>query len=114
MTSTNQRKFKGVVVSDKMDKTITVRVDRVRTHKKYGKRYTVSNRYKVHDEKNQYKENDIVVVQHYVGETAESMLRHYTPPYLKPHSTNATYTPIPVDDASVRIVSPVIRLIRTF
>ena len=60
MTSTNQRKFKGVVVSDKMDKTITVRVDRVRTHKKYGKRYTVSNRYKVHDEKNQYKENDIV------------------------------------------------------
>lgn len=60
MTTTNQRKFKGVVVSDKMDKTITVRVDRVRTQKKYGKRYTVSNRYKVHDEKNQYKQNDIV------------------------------------------------------
>ncbi len=60
MTTTNQRKFKGVVVSDKMDKTIVVRVDRVRTQKKYGKRYTVSNRYKVHDETNKHKQNDIV------------------------------------------------------
>ena len=53
-------KFKGVVVSDKMDKTIVVRVDRVRTNKKYGKKYTVSTRYKVHDEKNAHKENEIV------------------------------------------------------
>lgn len=56
----NQRKFKGVVVSDKMDKTIVVRVDRVRTHSKYKKQYTVSTRYKVHDETNKHKENDIV------------------------------------------------------
>lgn len=55
-----KKKFNGVVVSDKMDKTIVVRVDRVKQHAKYKKRYTVSKRYKVHDEKNQYKEDDKV------------------------------------------------------
>lgn len=55
-----KKKFNGVVVSDKMDKTIVVKVDRVRQHPKYLKRYTVSKKYKVHDEKNQYKEGDKV------------------------------------------------------
>ena len=55
-----KKRFNGVVVSDKMDKTIVVRIDRVRQHPKYKKRYTVSKRYKVHDEKNQYKEDDKV------------------------------------------------------
>ncbi len=55
------RIFKGVVVSDKMDKTIVVRVDRTKTHPKYKKRYTVSKKYKVHDEKNKYKAGDKVV-----------------------------------------------------
>jgi small subunit ribosomal protein S17 len=54
------RKFSGVVVSDKMDKTIVVRIDRTRVHKRYKKRYVVSERYKVHDEKNQFKEDDRV------------------------------------------------------
>ncbi|MFH1427981.1 MAG: 30S ribosomal protein S17 [Patescibacteria group bacterium] len=58
---TIRRKFNGVVVSDKMDKTIVVRIDRVRVHPKYKKRYTVSKKYKVHDEKNQFKEGDKVV-----------------------------------------------------
>lgn len=53
-------KFDGIVVSDKMDKTITVRVDRVKMQPKYKKRYTVSKKYKVHDEKNQFKEGDKV------------------------------------------------------
>lgn len=39
----------GVVVSTKMQKTIVVRVDRVKTHPKYGKQYRVSQRFKVHD-----------------------------------------------------------------
>jgi small subunit ribosomal protein S17 len=43
-----------------MDKTVVVRVDQVKVHPKYRKRYTVSKRYKVHDEKNQYKEDDKV------------------------------------------------------
>ncbi len=56
-----KKKFQGVVVSDKMDKTITVRIDRVKIHPKYKKRYTVSRKYKVHDEKNKYNEGDKVV-----------------------------------------------------
>ncbi|MFA6171061.1 MAG: 30S ribosomal protein S17 [Patescibacteria group bacterium] len=54
------RKFLGVVVSDKMQKTIVVRVNRTKMHPRYKKRYVVSERYKVHDEKDQYKEGDKV------------------------------------------------------
>lgn len=55
-----KRKFSGVVTSDKMDKTIVVIVESVKKHPKYGKRFTVSRKFKVHDEKNQYKEGDQV------------------------------------------------------
>lgn len=55
-----RRRFIGVVVSDKNDKTIVVKVETVKKHLKYHKRYTVSRRYKVHDEKNQYKIGDRV------------------------------------------------------
>lgn len=54
------RKFSGVVVSDKMSKTIVVKVDTVVVHPKYGKRYVSSKKYKVHDEKEQFKEGDLV------------------------------------------------------
>ena len=54
------RKLSGVVVSDKMAKTIVVQVDQIAVHPKYKKRYTKSKRYKVHDEKGQYKEGDKV------------------------------------------------------
>jgi small subunit ribosomal protein S17 len=57
---TLSRQFSGVVVSDKNDKTIVVRVDNVKKHPKYQKRYVVSRRYKVHDEKNAYKVGDKV------------------------------------------------------
>lgn len=50
----------GAVVSDKMDKTITVTVDRVKKHPLYKKQYKVSKKYKVHDEKNEFKVGDIV------------------------------------------------------
>lgn len=56
----SKRSLSGVVVSDKMDKTIVVVVENVKIHPKYQKRYAVSKRYKVHDEKNQYKEGDKV------------------------------------------------------
>lgn len=55
-----QRKFNGEVVSDKNDKTIIVKVESVKKHPKYQKRYVVSRRYKVHDEKNEYKVGDKV------------------------------------------------------
>ncbi len=55
-----KRKFNGVVVSDKMNKTIVVKVARVKVHPMYKKRFSVSRKYKVHDEKNQYKKGDKV------------------------------------------------------
>lgn len=57
----NTRKLEGVVVSDKQKKTLVVEVENVRLHPKYKKRYTVSKRYKVHDEKEQFKEGDHVI-----------------------------------------------------
>jgi small subunit ribosomal protein S17 len=59
-TKTIQRKFTGVVVSEKMDKTLVVRVDRTLVHPKYGKRYVQGVKYHVHDENNAYKTGDIV------------------------------------------------------
>ncbi len=52
----------GVVVSDKMDKTIVVSVSRFIKHPKYGKFYKVSKKYKAHDEDNKYKEGDKVEI----------------------------------------------------
>ncbi len=46
------RKVVGIVVSDVQDKTIVVAVNRSVTHPLYGKRYTVTKKYAVHDEKN--------------------------------------------------------------
>ncbi|MFA4942962.1 MAG: 30S ribosomal protein S17 [Patescibacteria group bacterium] len=55
-----RKKFSGVVASDKGDKTIVVKVDRVKVHPKYNKRYKVSRKYKVHDENNEFHVGDKV------------------------------------------------------
>ncbi len=55
-----QRIFTGTVVSDKMDKTVVVRVDRTKIHPIYKKRYVSSRKYKVHDEENKAKTGDKV------------------------------------------------------
>lgn len=55
-----RRTMNGVVVSDKMDKTIVVRVDRVVVHPKYGKRYVQSRKFMVHDEANEFHTGDKV------------------------------------------------------
>ena len=54
--------LKGVVISDKMDKTIVVSVSRFIKHPLYGKFYKVSKKYKVHDEENRYKVGDKVEI----------------------------------------------------
>lgn len=56
-----RKKFSGVVVSDKSDKTIVVSVDSAKINKKYQKRYVSSKKYKVHDEENKFKIGDKVV-----------------------------------------------------
>ena len=55
-----RKRFHGIVTSDKMKNTITVKIDSVKIHPKYKKRYAVSKKYKVHDEKNKFKEGDKV------------------------------------------------------
>ena len=54
--------LKGVVVSDKMDKTIVVSVSRFIKHPLYGKFYKVSKKYKAHDENNKFKTGDSVEI----------------------------------------------------
>lgn len=63
MTKVIKRTLRGVVVSDKMQKTIVVKVDRIKIHPLYKKRYRVSKSYKVHDEKEQAKPGDKVIFQ---------------------------------------------------
>ncbi len=58
-----KRKLQGTVVSNKMEKTITVRVDRKIKHPKYGKIYSVSKKYKAHDEKKAANLGDIVEIR---------------------------------------------------
>lgn len=53
-------KFQGVVISDKMAKTIVVKIDRKVAHPKYKKSFIVSKKYKVHDENKKYKVGDTV------------------------------------------------------
>jgi small subunit ribosomal protein S17 len=52
----------GVVVSDKMDKTVVVKVDRLVKHSLYNKYIKRSVKYKVHDEKNSCKMGDRVQI----------------------------------------------------
>lgn len=54
--------LKGVVVSDKMNKTVVVSVSRFVKHPLYGKFYKVSKKYKAHDEENKYKTGDKVEI----------------------------------------------------
>jgi small subunit ribosomal protein S17 len=53
----------GKVVSDKMDKTVTVLVERRVTHPLYAKVVKRSKKYHAHDETNEYKEGDIVEIK---------------------------------------------------
>ncbi|MCD6079968.1 MAG: 30S ribosomal protein S17 [Candidatus Omnitrophica bacterium] len=52
----------GVVVSDKMDKTIVVKVERLVTHPLYKKTIKKSKKYKVHDEESKAKIGDKVKI----------------------------------------------------
>jgi len=56
------KKFIGTVSSDVADKTITVVVTRRETHPIYGKQYTVSRKFAVHDEKNEAHVGDKVEI----------------------------------------------------
>ena len=62
----NQKKnkiLKGIVVSDKMQKTAVVEVLRLKKHPKYKKYYKVSKKFKAHDPENQYHVGDNVWIK---------------------------------------------------
>jgi small subunit ribosomal protein S17 len=59
----NTRVLTGRVVSDKMDKTVTVLVERRVTHPMYGKIMKLSKKYHAHDEKNECHEGDTVLIE---------------------------------------------------
>lgn len=52
----------GIVVSNKMDKTVVVRIDRSKRHRLYGKTLRVTQRYKAHDEHNECRLGDVVKI----------------------------------------------------
>ena len=57
-----RRVLQGVVVSDKNEKTVTVRVDRRMSHPIYKKTIQRSKKYAAHDEKNHFKVGDVVQI----------------------------------------------------
>jgi small subunit ribosomal protein S17 len=57
-----RKTFQGVVVSDKADKTVSVKVERRFAHPLYGKVVTRSHKYAAHDENNEYKLGDTVEI----------------------------------------------------
>jgi small subunit ribosomal protein S17 len=59
----NGKELRGVIVSDKMDKTVVVEVQRYFKHPKYQKFIKEKKRYKAHDEENTYKTGDKVTLQ---------------------------------------------------
>lgn len=62
-TATKKRALRGVVVSDKMTKTIVVEVTRLRKHPIYKKYVKVSRKFMAHDEAGKYHVGDKVTIQ---------------------------------------------------
>jgi len=58
-----KRKLIGEIVSDTMDQTVVVQVQRIKQHPKYRRYVRVHKRYKAHDEKNEYKTGDKVIIE---------------------------------------------------
>ena len=56
------RKIVGNVISNKMDKTVVVLVEKHKTHPIYKKRYKVTSKFKAHDEKNACNIGDTVEI----------------------------------------------------
>lgn len=63
-TTASSRKIRrGTIVSDAMDKTVVVSVERRVQHPLYGKRVNRWKKYHAHDEENEYRTGDVVVIE---------------------------------------------------
>jgi len=58
-----KKQITGTVVSNKMQKTVVVKVERIKEHPRYKKRYKVHKKYKAHDEKGECKKGDKVIIE---------------------------------------------------
>lgn len=58
-----RKTLKGTVVSDKMQKTVTVEVERRISHPRYKKTYSIHKKYKAHEEKGECKVGDKVIIE---------------------------------------------------
>jgi len=58
-----KRQLNGIVISNKMKKTVVVEVERIKEHPKYKRRFKVHKRYKAHDEKEECKVGDRVIIE---------------------------------------------------
>ena len=61
--STNPRQLTGVVITDKANKTVTIKIERKVKHPTYGKVMKRSTKVHAHDEQNSAKVGDVVTVQ---------------------------------------------------
>nr|WP_290667319.1 30S ribosomal protein S17 [Ardenticatena sp.] len=62
MARARRKRLEGVVVSDKMDKTVVVLVERLVRHPIYGKQVRRSKKYHAHDERNEVRVGDRVEI----------------------------------------------------
>ncbi|MEK7480912.1 MAG: 30S ribosomal protein S17 [Patescibacteria group bacterium] len=59
----HKQQLEGIVVSDRMQKTVVVEVTRFKLHPLYHKRMRIRKRYKAHDEENKYHVGDKVIIE---------------------------------------------------
>ena len=58
-----KKRLKGTIVSNKMKDTVVVKVDRIKEHPKYKRRYKISKKYKAHTEKSEFEIGDKVMIE---------------------------------------------------
>lgn len=63
VTAGRRKTRQGTVVSDAMDKTVVVAVERTFAHPLYGKRVKRRKKYHAHDEANEFRAGDVVVIE---------------------------------------------------
>jgi len=59
----SKKKLIGIVVSDKMQKTVVVKVESIKEHPKYKRRFKIHKKYKAHDQNQEYHVGDKVVIE---------------------------------------------------
>lgn len=58
-----KKTLQGIVISDKMQKTVVVEVESIKEHPKYKRRYKVHKKFKADDQKQEYHVGDKVVIE---------------------------------------------------